>query len=118
MPRLQELDKKNIHFIFFEQENILRISCNGPVTIILPIYKVLSRVFSYLANIDKGVLLVCPIAVKKTKTDTKIEYFIFAGNECVDFALIPDFSFPFKAFNLCGIILFFTLNFCVTEFCN
>lgn len=118
MPRLRALDQQGLSFTFFEKENIIRITCNGPLVFTLPIYKVLSRVFSYLANIDRSVLLICPIAVKKTRSSTVEKHVIFTGNECADLPLIPDFSFPFKAFSLCGIILFFTLNFCVTEFCN
>lgn len=122
MPQLLALYKLKIPFFFIKTQNTIKIPCKGPIVFVLPIYKVVTGVFLQLANIDKGVALFCPIAIQKIEknekdTNTK-KFAVFIGNETIDTVLLPDFSFPFKAYNICGIVLFFVLNFFLTDICN
>lgn len=117
VPDLLSLRDEGIEYTFINRLNVLCIRCSGPVALTVPIFKMMLRVFEHHANIDRGLRLPSPAAIRKADDGGNV-YDVYVGNVCVDVVPLPNFSFPFKAYNLCGVALFFVINLCVTALCD
>lgn len=103
IPDLYSLNN-SIKYGYFSSENILKFYLEDKKTFKIKIVKYIQPVFTLEANIDRGLLLLSPRVIKPG------DAIIYVGNEILDDYMLPDVSFPFKAFIFIAISTFFILN--------